>query len=70
VAKSSQAPVVSKIEGPSGMSSSPFPLFWNFRPFSTEVTRVLTCSSSESMAPFIARTGSSGSGDITSSMRS
>ena len=40
------------------------------RPFSTAVTRVFTCSSSEVMASAIAFAGSSGSGDITSSMRS
>ena len=40
------------------------------RPFSTEVTRVFTCSSSEVIASFIACMGSSGAGDITSSMRS
>ena len=52
------------------MFASPRPLFWNLRPFSTEVTRVFTCSSSEVIASFIARNGSSGDGDITSSMRS
>ena len=61
---------VSKIAGPSGMLASPCPLFWNLRPFSTAVTRVLTCSSSDVIASFIARIGSSGAGDITSSMRS
>jgi hypothetical protein len=40
------------------------------RPFSTEVTRALTCSSSAAIASIIARIGSSGAGDITSSMRS
>jgi hypothetical protein len=69
VAKSSHAPVVSKIAGPSGISASRPPL-WNLRPFSTEVTRALTCSSSAEIASFIARSGSSGAGDITSSMRS
>ena len=70
VEKSSHAPIVSKIAGPSGMVASPLPLFWNLRPFSTEVTRVFTCSSSEVIASFMARSGSSGEGDITSSIRS
>ena len=61
-------PAASKIEGPSGMSASLWPLTWYLRPFSTEVTRVFTCSSSEVIASFIALNGSSGSGDITSSM--
>ena len=52
------------------MVASPLPLFWNLRPFSTDVTRVFTCSSSEVIASFIARSGSSGDGDITSSIRS
>ena len=70
VAKSSQAPVVAKIAGPSGMPASPPCPFWYLRPFSTDPTRVFTCSSSESIAAFMARNGSSGCGDITSSMRS
>ena len=36
-----------KIAGPSGMVASPRLLFWNLRPFSTEVTRTFTCSSSD-----------------------
>jgi hypothetical protein len=70
VEKSSHAPLVSKIAGPSGMLASPRLLFWKFRPFSTEVTRTFACSSSDVIASFIARVGSSGEGDITSSMRS
>ena len=70
VEKSSHGPVVSKIAAPAGMFASPRPLFWNFRPFSTDVTRVLTCSSSAVIVSFIARRGSSGDGDITSSIRS
>ena len=62
--------LVSKIAGPSGMIASPRLLFWNLRPFSTEVTRTFTCSSSDAIASFIARAGSSEEGDITSSMRS
>jgi hypothetical protein len=38
------APLVSKIAAPSGMVASPRLLFWNLRPFSTEVTRTFTCS--------------------------
>jgi hypothetical protein len=35
--------------------SSPRLLLWNFRPFSTEVTRTFACSSSDVIASFIAR---------------
>ncbi len=51
------------------MVASPWPVVWNLRPFSTDVTRALTCSSSAVIASFMARRGSSGAGDITSSMR-
>jgi hypothetical protein len=61
----SDAPV---IDAPSGISASPCPLFWNFRPISTDVTRAFTCSSSAVIVSFIARKGSSGDGDITSSI--
>jgi len=70
VEKSSQGPVVANIAAPSGMLASPLPLLWNLRPSSIAVTRVRTCSSSEVIASFIARTGSSGAGDITSSILS
>ena len=70
VEKSSQAPVVSKIDAPSGMAASPAALACHLRPFSIEVTRVFICSLRLVIASVIAFTGSSGSGDITSSMRS
>ena len=70
VEKSSHAPIVSKIDAPSGIEASPLPLFWNLRPCSTDLTRVFACSLSEMIASFIARNGSSGAGDITSSILS
>ena len=68
--KKAQGPLVSKIAQPSGMEAWPLPLLWNLRPFSTDVTRACTCSSSEVTASIMARFGSSGAGDMTSSMRS
>ena len=59
-----------KIDAPSGIAPTPLPLSRNLRPFSTEVTRACACSSSAVTTSFIARRGSSGAGDITSSMRS
>ena len=55
-----------KIAGPSGIDASPLPLLRYLRPFSTDVTRAFTCSSSAMMASFKARNGSSGWGCTSS----